>query len=82
MDRVEKGKSLYNDGRFEEALEVFNSAVELKPNYALAYYNRAIVFNKLGNNKRAEEDLKEACYLGNKKAQELLNQQQKRAVAN
>ncbi len=82
MDRVEKGKSLYNDGRLEEALEVFNSAVELKPNYALAYYNRAIVYNKLGDNKRAEDDLKEACYLGNKKAQELLNQQQKRAVAN
>lgn len=82
MDRVEKGKSLYNAGRYEEALEVFNSALELKPNYALAYYNRAIVYNKLGDNKKAEEDLKEACYLGNKKAQELLNQQQRRAVAN
>ncbi len=75
VDRVEKGKALFNAGNYEEAIEVFNSAIILKPNYALAYYNRAIVYNKLGDHQRAEADLKEACYLGHKKAQELLNAQ-------
>ncbi len=73
VDRVEKGKSLFDAGKYEEALKVFDSAIELKPNYAVAYYNRAIVYNKLGNQKKSEEDLKEACLLGHKKAQELLN---------
>ncbi len=73
LDRVEKGKSLFRNGQYDEALKVFNSAIELKPNYAIAYYNRAIVYNKLGDHKQAESDLKEACYLGHKKAQELLN---------
>ncbi len=72
LDRVEKGKELFRSGNFQGALDALNSAVELKPDYAVAYYNRAIVFNKLGDRKNAEKDLKEASYLGHKKAQELL----------
>lgn len=73
LDRVEKGKALFSAGKYQEAIDVLNSAIELKPNYAIAYYNRAMVYNKLGQNKMAENDLKEASYLGHKKAQELLN---------
>ncbi len=73
LDRVEKGKALFVAGNYEEAVKVFDSAIDLKPNYAIAYYNRAIAYNKMGNHKQAEADLKEACYLGHKKAQELLN---------
>lgn len=73
MDRVEEGKTLFRSGNYEEALNVFTNAIELKPNYALAYYNRAIVYNKLGRQEKAQDDLKEASYLGHKKAQELLN---------
>lgn len=72
LQRVEKGKMLYNSGNYQEAVDILSKAIELKPNYAVAYYNRAIVFNKLGNHEKAESDLKEAGYLGHKKAQELL----------
>jgi len=73
LDRVDRGKKYYKLGQYPEALKEFDTAIELKGNYALAYYNRAIVHNKLGNRKEAEADLREASYLGHKKAQELLN---------
>jgi tetratricopeptide (TPR) repeat protein len=73
LDRVDRGKRYYASGRYPEALKEFDTAIELKANYALAYYNRAIVHSKLGNRKEAEADLREASYLGHKKAQELLN---------
>jgi tetratricopeptide (TPR) repeat protein len=72
MDRVEKGKALYKDGKYDEAIEEFSSAIQLKSNYAIAYYNRAIAYNKVGNYKQAEQDLREASYLGHKKSQDLL----------
>lgn len=72
VDRVEKGRTLFNSGNYHEAERVFTSAIELKPDYADAYYGRAIVHNKLGNHKEAETDLKEAGLLGHKKAKELL----------
>lgn len=72
LDRVEKGKAMFKAGKYKEAIELMSNAIELKPNYAIAYYNRAIVYNKMGKSKDAENDLKEACYLGHKKARELL----------
>lgn len=71
-DRVEKGRQLYREGRMEDALREFDAAIELRGNYALAFYNRAIVHNKMGNRKQAEDDLREASYLGHKRSQELL----------
>ncbi|MDM8525040.1 tetratricopeptide repeat protein [Desulfococcaceae bacterium HSG8] len=72
LDRVEKGKNLYRAGKYREAINELSSAIELKPDYAVAYYNRAIVYYKLGDMKLAESDLKEASYLGHKKAKEFL----------
>ena len=74
LDRVEKGRALFNSGKYNEALDVLNGAIDLKPNHAKAYYNRAMVYNKIGRIKDAENDLKEASYLGDKRAQELLTQ--------
>ncbi len=71
-DRVESGRRLYREGKLDDALKEFDSAIELRANYALAYYNRAIVHNKLGDLKRAEDDLREASYLGHKRSRELL----------
>lgn len=71
-DRVEKGRQLFQKGDYEGALKEFDMAIDLKANYATAFYNRAIVYNKLGRRKEAESDLQEASYLGHKKAQSLL----------
>lgn len=72
LDRVEKGKKLFRAGKYQEAIDIFTSAIELKPDHAAAYYNRAVVYHKIGDIKQAENDLKEASYLGDKKAKRLL----------
>ncbi|GBC62786.1 Uncharacterized protein DENIS_3763 [Desulfonema ishimotonii] len=73
MDRVDKGKKLLGQQRYEDALKEFDTAIALKANSAVAYYHRAIVHNKMGRRKKAEADLREASYLGHKKAQQILN---------
>lgn len=73
LGHVETGKRLCKAGRYEDALKAFDEAILIKPNYALAYYNRAIAYNKMGNAKRAKADLVQASNLGHKKAQELLS---------
>ncbi len=73
LDRVEKGKNLYRAGDYRQAISVLSSAIDLRPDYAAAYYTRAIVYFKIGDAKQAENDLKEASYLGHKKAKEFLS---------
>ncbi len=72
QEGVERGKKLYKDGNYQGAIDVLTHAIQAKPNYAVAYYNRAIVYKKIGNIKKAEHDLKEASFLGHKKAQDVL----------
>lgn len=74
-DRIENGKKLYKSGLFEEAIMEFDTAIEDKPDNAVAYYNRAVVNSKLGKQKQARSDLKKASSLGHKKAIELLKKE-------
>ena len=50
-------------GKHEEAIEDLNKAIELKPDYALAYNNRGIAYNNLGQYDRAIEDYDKAIEL-------------------
>lgn len=47
-------------GRNEEAVEAATRAVELDPQYGLAYYNRALILQRMGRRSRANRDLKRA----------------------
>ena len=49
-----------NLGKFDEAIECYNKALEINPNYAGALYNRACSNVKRGNIENALEDLKTA----------------------
>lgn len=73
QDNLEKGTKLYNAGNYQDAITAFSRAIEIKPDYAIAYYNRAIIYHKLGDTLHAENDLREASRLGHKKAQEFLS---------
>jgi len=73
VDRFEEGRKLYNMGNYQEARDMFSKAIELKEDYAGAYYNRAITCYRLGNMEEYEDDLKEASYLGHRRADEILN---------
>ena len=53
MDYYNRGASLINHGRYEEALATFNKAIALDPSDAYAYYSRGAALGKLGRHKEA-----------------------------
>ena len=54
------GAALGAGERHEEGVEASTKAVELDPKYGLAYYNRALILQRLGRTSRATKDLKRA----------------------
>ena len=54
----QKATDAKNDGHYEESLSFFNEAVQAAPPSALLYANRAMVLEKLGHYKAAENDCK------------------------
>ena len=54
------GAALGAGGHPDEALEASSKAVELDPQYGLAYYNRALILRNSGRRSRAIKDLKKA----------------------
>ena len=57
------GSSLTNQAQFKLALMVFNKAIQLQPNLANHYYNRATVERYLGEIQQAETSLERAIKL-------------------
>lgn len=54
------GAALGAGERPEEAVDASTKAVELDPEYGLAYYNRALILQRMGRKSRAKGDLKRA----------------------
>ena len=54
------GAALGADERHEEAIEASTRAVELDPQYGVAYYNRALILRRTGRKSRAIKDLQRA----------------------
>lgn len=57
---LERGDAAYRSGDFPLALTDFDLAINLDPNLSDAYLNRAIVFRRLGDVKRAFADVSRA----------------------
>jgi tetratricopeptide (TPR) repeat protein len=51
-----KGANKADDGQLKEALENFDKAIELNPDYAIALFNRATIKADLGDLRGAKED--------------------------
>ncbi|HEY3347268.1 MAG TPA: tetratricopeptide repeat protein [Nitrospirota bacterium] len=47
-DDFKKGTRLFQDGKYEEALKAYDSAVQGKPDYAAAWFYRGNTLSKLG----------------------------------
>jgi Flp pilus assembly protein TadD len=50
--------ALFNQGRFQEAIDQFTKAIALDPRYKSAWTHRAEAYTKLGRRKEASEDLR------------------------
>ena len=48
------------NGNLEDAIELYNKAIELNPNYALAYHNRGLSFSALENDTAAFAEVSKA----------------------
>jgi tetratricopeptide (TPR) repeat protein len=54
------GAALGASERYEESVDASTKAIEQDPKYGLAYYNRALVLQRMGKKSRAVKDLKKA----------------------
>ncbi|AVP88039.1 TPR-repeat-containing protein [Candidatus Phycorickettsia trachydisci] len=52
LDYVQKGLSLMGQGRHEEAIKNYDTAIDLYPNDANFYYAKAIIFGELEKHER------------------------------
>jgi len=59
-----RGVTYYRMNQFAEANRDYSSAIELKPDYGMAYYNRSLVFDAQSNVKAALDDALKAQNLG------------------
>ena len=51
-----RGSAYYEKGDYRSAVQDFNEAIRLKPNYAEAYYSRGVAYHESGRNDLAEKD--------------------------
>ena len=54
------GAALGASERYEESVEALTQAIKDDPQYGLAYYNRALVLQRMGKKSRAVKDLEKA----------------------
>jgi len=71
-DWLKKGQKMYAEENYNGAIDAFSAAIYLDSKYILAYYNRAIMYQKDGQAKLAIIDLKSAARLGHKRARAFL----------
>jgi len=62
-DYVDKGVAKYELDDYMGAIQDYNKAIELNPNYARAYYNRGATKGKLGEYRGAIQDYNKAIEL-------------------
>ena len=59
----EQGANLYWQGNYSGAIEAFSTAIDKNPQYAYAYNNRGVAYNKLHDYSKAISDLNQAITL-------------------
>jgi tetratricopeptide (TPR) repeat protein len=57
------GLALFDEGRIREAIDQYNTAISIKPDYAFAFNNRGIANYFIGQGQGAFDDFNEAIRL-------------------
>jgi tetratricopeptide (TPR) repeat protein len=73
-DCLERGIALENQGDLERAIDHYNCAIALAPDYAKAYQSRGVIFCELEDYVEAVKDLEKAADLYQKQGQEQQHQ--------
>ena len=63
---------IIDQGNFTQAMSDYNKAIEINPNYAEAYNNRGIIYDKQGNFTQAMSDYNKAIEINPKLCRGLL----------
>jgi tetratricopeptide (TPR) repeat protein len=67
-DLARQGESYYREDKFEKALECYDKAIKLNPDYdANIWYNKGVALETLGRIDESKECFKKAEQLGGKK---------------
>jgi len=61
---VDKGNALYQLGKYNESSQAYNKAIDIDPEYALAWYNKGIALNKFNRTADADAAFTKAKELG------------------
>jgi len=59
-----KGIAFGKQGKYDDAIECFNEAIRLKPDFAYAWYNKGLALEELGRRSEAEAAYQRARELG------------------
>lgn len=62
-DYVSRGLSLTEKGRYDKAIEYYNKAITIDPNYVYAYSNRGIAYAWKGEYDKAIDDFNKGILL-------------------
>ena len=60
MQKFNEGVKLWEKGNFQEAISLYNEAIQIKPDLSWAYNNRGVVYDDLGNYQQAIADYNKA----------------------
>lgn len=63
MTQYNKGWSLLELGRYQEAVEAFTKGVPIQPDYAFVYWRRGLAYEGLGDNTQARADFEKSARL-------------------
>ncbi len=59
-----RGEAYGKKSKYNRAIEDFNTAIALNPNYFIAYYNRGLIWLRLRANEKARDNLTNARDMG------------------
>ncbi|MFP4031454.1 MAG: tetratricopeptide repeat protein [Desulfococcaceae bacterium] len=73
LEYVRRGKALYESGAYHDAIRLLTRAISLNPRAVQAYYARGVIFTRLEQPERAQQDFQTAERMGHPKAAQALN---------